>query len=70
MNNYKDLEEYIENEYISLNDINGELFECMGGHVWHVKDIELEWDRLNKKNKAKFNYSEMLYKCGVTDYDN
>ena len=36
-------EEYLECEYEHLY---GEMYECPGGHIWHISDIIEEWERL------------------------
>lgn len=34
---------YLEVEYTF---IWGEFYECNGGHVWHLSDIEEEWENM------------------------
>jgi len=35
------LERYIEEQ--GYEPIGEDLFECPGGHVWHIDDIEIEY---------------------------
>ena len=39
----EDFNEYLECDYIHKG---GELYECPGGHIWHISDIIEEWERL------------------------
>ena len=34
--------EYLECEY---EHRYGEMYECPGGHLWHISDIEKQWEQ-------------------------
>ena len=40
---YEDLEQYIEMEFVQLG---GDMYECNGGHVWHESTIEEHFNGL------------------------
>ena len=53
MSNYHELNEdqfneYLEENYIKINHPSNEFYECMGNHIWHIADIEIEWLENNK----------------------
>lgn len=47
---YKDFEEYLESEYKHLAM---DFFECNGGHVWRIDDIEKEYINICQEKSAR-----------------
>ena len=48
---YLDFEDYLESEYENIG--NTEFYECMGGHTWHISNIEQEYKQLMEAPEVK-----------------
>lgn len=42
--------DYLDAEY---EHYGGDLYECMGGHVWHIDDIMKEYDRMVSEDSGE-----------------